>query len=133
MDRTSSTVAVALIVVTLLCSAGHDWMALAAAPPSDHAAPSDRAVVGFLDGAGKSEARGDWYNEIGFPQQFFGSQYAIFKVWLFYMLAFFKIVLLLGIWTPGKKEEDELPTLYSTNYGYGNQYYSYPPSWPTYG
>lgn len=40
-------------------------MALAAAPPSDHAAPSDRAVVGFLDGAGKSEARGDWYNEIG--------------------------------------------------------------------
>lgn len=65
MDRTSSTVAVALIVVTLLCSAGHDWMALAAAPPSDHAAPSDRAVVGFLDGAGKSEARGDWYNEIG--------------------------------------------------------------------
>ncbi|XP_055603454.1 uncharacterized protein LOC129751777 [Uranotaenia lowii] len=70
----------------------------------------------------------DWYNEFGFPQQFFWGRWVMFKVALFFMLAFLKIFLLLGIWTPKKDELEELPTLYQ----YDGQHYGYS-SWQPYG
>ncbi|XP_055537945.1 uncharacterized protein LOC129725777 [Wyeomyia smithii] len=103
------------VVLLLWCLVESECIELAA---------SNRSLA---DAGSSFEGRGDWYNEVGFPQQFFGSRLVMFKIALFYMLAFFKIYLLWGIWgIPQKEDEPEISGLYTGGYGYGHEYYGYP-------
>nr|XP_019553747.2 uncharacterized protein LOC109423270 [Aedes albopictus] len=115
------------VILTFLLMVGTKYSVLAAV--NDHATALStteaRAVV---------EPRGDWYNQIGFPQQFFGAQLAWFNVGFYFMLAFLKIFLLMGIWPVFNEKSEEVPPIYDGWSGYGQSpvYYSIP-SWPTYG
>ncbi|XP_021696018.1 uncharacterized protein LOC110675399 isoform X2 [Aedes aegypti] len=114
-------------VLTILLIVGSEYTVLAAI--EDHATPSNGTEARAV-----GEARGDWFNQIGFPQQFFGAQLAWFNVGFYFMLAFLKVFLLMGIWPVFNEKYEEEPTVYNgiSGYGHNHVYYSIP-SWPTYG
>lgn len=128
-------------VLTILLIVGSEYTVLAAI--EDHATPSNGTEARAV-----GEARGDWFNQIGefispyqntenillvidfsfgigFPQQFFGAQLAWFNVGFYFMLAFLKVFLLMGIWPVFNEKYEEEPTVYNGISGYGHNHVYY--------
>ncbi|XP_062549567.1 uncharacterized protein LOC134214165 [Armigeres subalbatus] len=114
---------VAVVVFLLLVSSENAVLAIVGhrATPSS---PTQARAIG--------EPRGDWYNEIGYPQQFFRAQLTWFKIGFYYMLVFLKIFLLMGIWPEFRDKEEDVSPYNCEGCGQNKVYYS-SGSWPSYG